>query len=319
MKRAVFVGVSASAAILVAAVVGTRYFNSSAAPSARLDVTIPQESVSEPEAYIKQFEGSSDPTAQSHVTRARMTVAFDAASSKDYKKASELFLAASEQHKGSNAMSPAYGTLSDQARYQAIVCLEADGQIDAAVSGYRKFMEERMESPLVHQCHRRLERIHGVSKGEDDQRLQAAVDAQQKRIRFETSVCGPKAIERLLPLIGKKQVSYVEIAKLAGTSDSGTTLEGMQSALSRLGVKSYGLELNARDFRALKKPALWLTGDHYILLEKIESGKAHTYDPRFNLESIAPLPKDEEQFRAMMLVLELPDSDLSVDRNKQTS
>lgn len=281
---------------------------------------IPIESVEQPAKFIEQNAKSSDTKVQTHVTRARMTLAYDAAAKKDFKAAQVAFVQASKQHKGTDAMHPEFGTLTDQAKYQAIVCIEADGKKDEAVAEYRKFMEERQHSPLVHMCHRRLERIFGVSKTEDDQRLQAAVAEQEKKIRFERSVCGPKVLEKILPLLGKSSQTYEQIAKLAGTSDVGTSLAGMQKACEKLGLQATGLELNAADFRKLKAPAILLTGDHYYAVLKVENGKITTYDPTYKLESEQDLPDiDNAQFRATVLAFEVPKAEYAADQTLKTS
>jgi hypothetical protein len=269
------------------------------------------ESLKAPESFVAKNEKSKDKVVQTEVTRTRMKLAYAAASTNDYKEARQEFIQTAALHKGTEAMHPEFGTLTDQAKYQAMVCLEASGDKEGAKKEYRKFMEENPTSPLIHACFRRLERLSGgTALAEDQQRLQNGISEQERRIRFETSVCGPKCLERLLKDT-KEAKDYKALAKLCKTSDDGTTMEGLKEGAEACGLKPVGLELNAKDFALLTKPAIWLQMDHYVAVLKIEGGKMLTYDPRFKLEEWKGLPKaDDTKFRAVVLALEVPQTTL---------
>ncbi|MBI1332267.1 MAG: hypothetical protein GC165_05255 [Armatimonadetes bacterium] len=282
---------------------------------------LPRKELSEvkdaPKEFIAQNENSSDKEVQSLVTRARIMEGYEAAKKKDFGAAHAEFVEAAYKHKGTNAMDPDYGTLSDQAAYQAIVCVDAEGKKDEAEKEYRQFMEERKESPLITACFRRLERLHGKNLPEDEARLQAGIAAQEKRIRFETSVCGPKCIEKILPILGQPQKDYKELAKLCGTTDSGTTLEGLKKGCDAIGLEAVGVELNARDFCHLTKPFVWLQNDHYLAVLEIKEGRMRVYDSRYDNEVWRSLPApDNADFRAMGLAFELPKADLVAEPTK---
>lgn len=287
-------------------------------PAARVqtpDLKLMREAAEQPQQFVEKNAASKDAKVQTEVTRARLTLAYYAAAKKDFAHARVAFKEAETAHKGTDAMNPDYGTLSDQAAYQAIVCLDADGKKSEAAAEYRKFIETRGESPLVHACFRRLERLNGgKSLPEDEQRLQTSISAQEARIRFETSVCGPKCLEKLLKLTGKPAKDYKSLAKLCKTTDSGTTMEGLREGAAKAGIKLYGVELNSLDIRKLKQPAIWFVGDHYVLLIATDGDKARVYDPRFRSESVIVMAaKDDANFRAVLLSPELPDSELVAD------
>ncbi|MBS1700314.1 MAG: hypothetical protein JST12_01520 [Armatimonadetes bacterium] len=268
-----------------------------------------------PKEFVARNEMSNDKQVQTVVTRARMTAAFNDAEKGDYSSARAEFLNASLKHKGSDAMNPDFGTLPEQAAYQAIVCLEAEGKKVEAAAEYRKFMRERQLSPLIHACFRRLEHLNGDKvDSRDEAALQDAVDAQEKEIRFQTSVCGPKCLEKILPLLGKDPVGYRELAKLCRTTDQGTTLADLKSACESLGLKPVGFELNAKDFTELKNPFIWLQADHYVAVLGFKNGKAIVYNPIYKTEEERPLPKaDDSNFRATVLAFEIPTIDLVSD------
>ncbi len=293
-----------------------------------------------PKEFIAKNESSKDVKVQTLVTRARMTMAYDAANKKDYSTARAEFIEASYKHKGTDAMNPDFGTLSDQAAYQAIVCLENEGlnqgdgkgdrigkKLDPknltrsqqeAQKEYRKFMAERPLSPLIHACARRLERLNGDALSPEDQlRLENGIATQEKQIAFETSVCGPKSLEKILPLLGKDGMSYKELAKVCRTDDKGTSLEHLKQGCESLGLKPIGLDLNAKDFNAMRRPFIWLQADHYVAILEIKDGKAHLYDPRFRADDWCPLPKnDDAKFHATVLAFETPNADLTIEPHK---
>jgi Peptidase C39 family len=271
-----------------------------------------------PKDFIAKNAESKDVKVQTAVTRARMTSAYESAKKKDFVAARTEFIEASYKHKGTDAMNPDFGTLSDQAAYQAIVCLDAAGKDEEAKLEFRKFIRERQLSPLITACSRRLERLTGNKLlPEDEALLQDGIAAQEKKIAFETSVCGPKCLERVLPLFGKAKRDYLELAKLCGTDGKGTSIEGLKKGSETLGLEPIGFELNALDFSKMSKPFIWLQVDHYIAVLLIKGGKMFTFDPRYKQEAWFPIPDTEDaKFRAQVLAFEVPTAELTGDVTK---
>ncbi len=260
-------------------------------------------------AFIKDHQNSKTQIVQDEVAAARIRLGFLAAHDKDFKKARSVFLEASSKYQGSNHRNPAFGDLKDQAAYQAMVCLEAQGHIAQAQAEYRKFLRERIDSPLVFAVHRRLQRLHGgLSQEQDDRLLQSFVSVQQKRARFETAVCGPKAIEHLLALLGMSSPGYQAIAAKCGTTEKGTSIEGIRKGLLALGMRSFGYRLNRKDFATLKVPALWLIKDHYVVVQEIKAEEALVYDSTINSLRKFKLPEEADvNFTAAVITLSPPD------------
>lgn len=243
--------------------------------------------------FVSENRNSKDPHVQDLVGAARIRVAYNLASSGKYLAARKQLLEADRDYRGTGAMSPEWGSVPDQAAYQAIACLMAERRNAEAKKELMQFLKERPLSPLVHAAHRRLSILGSGKAGKDaDALLQAAIERQEARIRFETSVCGPKAIERLLKELPttKRQLGYKELAVHCRTTDSGTTIEGIRKGLTAVGLDSFAYRLNSADLRKVVGPAILLEGDHFLVLLGIDGTSAKVYDPRYNSERAVPLP-----------------------------
>lgn len=237
-----------------------------------------------------------------------MTLAYASAKRGDWTQARQGFERAAIAAKDVPAMDPGFGTLSDQAAYQALVCLSHERPKPEAVVAFRRFIKERPESPLVHTAHRRLGKLRGgTAEPSDDALLQTAVTKQEARARFETSVCGPKAISEMLRRTSRDDPGYKALAKLCGTTDRGTTIAGMRRGLKALGITSTGAELNRLDFARAPLPLLVLEQDHYVLVVARSDDAMRVYDPRLGSETERRLPPLENRdFRAVVLTTDLP-------------
>ncbi len=255
-------------------------------------------------AFITENESSSNPTVQNSVTKARIQLAYKASENKDFKLARNILVTAAKSHKGSDVINPDYGSLSDQARYQAAVCLVAEGKKDQAQAEFRKIIQEHPKSPIVHAAFKRLVRLNnGTVDPRDQNLLERAIKIQEETIKFELSVCGPKSIAYLLPLLGRPKVDYHVIAKKCGTTNDGTTIEAMRKALSDYGIESYAYRVSRQDLAKIQLPAIWLSGQHYVTLKSISGDSAVVYDSLIGGEREAALPPvDDLNFSANVIV-----------------
>ncbi|MEI7986677.1 MAG: hypothetical protein WCI55_13710, partial [Armatimonadota bacterium] len=143
MKTPLRIGI---ASLFVVGAVGTGWFfvaNRKPTPIVHKAPEVNQafaEAQKSPKSFVAKNAESKDKTIQTAVTRARMTTAYESAKKRDFTTARAEFIEASYKHKGTDAMDPGFGTLSDQAAYQAIVCLDADGKKEEAIKEFRKFM-----------------------------------------------------------------------------------------------------------------------------------------------------------------------------------
>ena len=256
------------------------------------------------EKFVKQNAHSTSPAVQDSVTKARIQMAYQASEKKNFKQARAILVEAANSHKGSDVINPDYGSLSDQARYQAAVCLVAEGKKEQAQSEFREIIKGHPKSPIVHAAFKRLVRLNnGTVDPQDQNLLERAIKTQEETIKFELSVCGPKSIAYLLPLLGKTKVDYHQIAKKCGTTNDGTTIEAMRKALADYGITSYAYRVSRQDLPKIQLPAIWLSGQHYVTLKSISGDSALVYDSLIGGERKAALPSaDDLNFSANVIV-----------------
>ncbi len=256
-------------------------------------------------AYVKQNASAPDERVQDAVTQARMKMAYLAVEEKQPEVARQQFLEAEKQHAGSDTLDPAFGSQPDQARYQATNCLMLEGKQDQAKAEYLDFLKDRPLSPLVFAVHKRLTKLlsENEPREEIDRLLQLAVDKQAAHARREMSLCGPRAIVEYAERAGLK-ADEDDLRKVCGTTDEGTTLEGMVKGLESIGVKSDGYLVNRVDFQRRAMPFMWLESSHYVLVTQVTDTEATVYDPMIKGERKVklPLPTDKS-FTATILSL----------------
>src|SRR5690349_20888065 len=195
--------------------------------------------------FINQYEGSSDSDTQDQVAAARMTIGYIQASQKDFTHAKETFKELEAKYTGTGAENPEFGKVTDQAAYQAIVCLQAEGKTDEAVVAYVAFLKDHWDSPLIYAVHKRLRSLGPKEKQEEYERiLQESIDKQDKKIRHDLAMCGPNALAYFMRLLSEAPKTVDELAKLCKTTDDGTTMANMAGAFSILGYEAKGYNLN---------------------------------------------------------------------------
>lgn len=206
-----------------------------------------------------------------------------------------MLLQTAREYKGAGKMSADFGGVRDQATYQAAICLIAQGKAKEGRAELIRFMKAEPLSPLVSAAAKRVTRLDGKLQPEIEALLEKDQHQQEAEIRFATSVCGPKCVEKVLPLLGKPGVDFRLIAAKCGHSNNGTTCADLRKGLLAYGVKSFAFDLSAEDFSRIAGPAILIEPGHYRLLEKIEAGKAHIYDPKDESVKDEDLPTDPQK------------------------
>lgn len=255
------------------------------------------------ENLVEQYDKSARPDVQEQVTAVKLRIGYLEAKQGNYAAARKTFLKAAQTFAGDEERSSIFGNLPDQAAYQAAVCLMAEGKTDLAAEELLRFIKERPRSPLVHAAYKRLLKLKcGDDLAEIDSATQAAVRMQEERMRLETAVCGPKVIEYIANQLGRGKAHYQDIAKYAGTTEQGTTLNGMLTALRKLGFEPSAYKLIAGDLRKLPTPAILLEADHYVAVERVSESSLHVYDPRYRSRSKLSLPSTGEPAQMFVVV-----------------
>jgi len=257
------------------------------------------------EDFVSKWQASPDKNIQDEVGEARMHLAYMAAKKKDFTKARQMFLQTASSYKGTGAAGSDFGGIPDQAAYQAAVCLSADGKKDEARTAFVGFMKQYELSPLVHAARRRLNMLGGEAyKGEYDALLNQAIAAQEKHIRFELSVCGPKALAYVLSKLGKGDLDYKQLAKECKTNNDGSSMEDLKLVLRNHGVSAYGYVLNRSDLVRLSPGSILSVANHYIVFDHVAEPFLYAYDPTTNSVQKQLLPKKgDSQFSLPVLSL----------------
>lgn len=254
--------------------------------------------------YVRKNESARDKSIQDEVSKSRIRLAFAYAKKDDFAKAREILKGAERNHRGTDTFSPDEGSIPDQASYQAAVCsLNIDKKV--GIADLKAHIDRYPESPTVYSALRRLQRLLPAA---DYEAVQSKAERKEleraKKIELSASMCGPKAVAHLLGLLGKPVPDEATLAKQCGTTAAGSSMAGLKKALATLGVETHGYALARGDFERTPLPALWLRGDHFLVLTRITESAAEVFDPATNSKSVVSLPPiDDLKFSANVLTL----------------
>ena len=258
-------------------------------------------------SFVQKWKASPDKKVQDEVGAARLRLANMQAREKDFTGARQTLRETVAEYKGSGSMAADFGGVKDQALYQSAVCLSAEGKTAEARKALVDFIKTQPMSPLVNAAYKRIVRIDGKATPEVDRLMQTAVDIQEKRIRFETSVCGPKALVYLLKLTGKGDFDYQALAKECGTTEKGTTIDGLRKCLHAHGLEYYGFQVAKKDIPKIELPAIFYTGDHYLVVTKVDAKAMTVHDPATDRDGSIPFASDSNpDYSAVLLLKSAP-------------
>jgi len=254
---------------------------------------------------VERRGSHTDLEIQDDVAKARMTLGYIAAERKDWKEAERRFRTASAEYRGTGDRSADFGKIDDQAEYQALVAIQADGRKSEAVDGYLRFVRERPYSPLVRAAHRRLCTLRPQDSGDYDKVLDSALKKQQDKARQDVADCGPKVVRELLRRFGPKEETLDVVRKSCGTDERGTSMLKLRRALSAFGWKATGRSLTGFDFMRIKVPAVFFAQDHYFLITKNDGQALTCFDPYDEKEHTFMFDEfRRDGFKATVLTLE---------------
>ena len=290
-----------TAAVFVA-IVGVGWFVSANKPGGAVQEYELAKSVPDKKAFIDKYKSEPVPEKQDLVARSRMELAYGAAKDKDFRKARTLMLETAREYKGVPTPDYTWGSLQDQARVQAAICLLAEGKVDEGKRELLGFIKENPHSPLIHHAYKRVLRANRQKPDPNEQKVfEDALALQEKEIRKRQADCGPKLLHYLLD----ESVSLDDLRSECATDETGTTLANLSNVLNKYGYVTEGLEVNGQDFDRLNAPFVWLTGGHYVLVTKKAQGIIAYYDPMADrVLSIGQPDIQSIDFRAIVLTLQ---------------
>lgn len=261
-------------------------------------------------AFVDKWKDSPDKHVQDQVGAARIRLAYVVSKEKNWPESRRIFKEAAKEYKGTGSLGGDFGGIPDQALYQAAATLKAEGKLKEYRAALIDFITNQPLSPLVDACYKRIVQLDGHSSGNLDALLQRAHDKQQEKIRFEMSVCGPKALVYLLEAEGKGKFDYKTLAKECGTKDSGTTMESLRECLKKHGLEYFGFRVAKADLPNIQVPAVMFQQDHYVIVTKADSRGLTVYDPTRERTTELPLADIKDpQFNAILLLKSAPSSE----------
>jgi len=95
--------------------------------------------------------------------------------------------------------------------------------------------------------------------------------------------CGPAALATILKRLGI-YVTEAELAQIAGTDYTGTSLLGLKNAASAMGINAFGYELSIEQLKPNYIVVLRIDGyDHFVVLENITADIVTLFDPNLGI------------------------------------
>lgn len=302
-----------AAALVFAGVIGLAFRWSSRTPQTttlskeevRTVQENPKAAVRDAGADLETAKSKRSPNEADVVARRVMSTGYAMAQKRDFKSARQAFLAVDREYSGVGSRDPDYGTIPDQAKYQSIVCLVADGKKEEAKKEFRAFLRERPTSNLAALAFRRLVRLNGGVEDPNDIALyEHALNLQAAATKRAIASCGPKVLQHYLATYQHVSPPYAEIVSVARQTEEGTSMLDMIRALVRYKVSADARELNSTDFLREPAPFIWLKDDHYVLVEKIGRTEITLWDPmQDGSHTQKPPAEDDAEFRAPILIL----------------
>ncbi len=127
-----------------------------------------------------------------------------------------------------------------------------------------------------------------------------------KRLTSEQADCGPRALGFVLQKLGiPSEIS--RLRKSAGTTGYGTTMEGLRSASTKLGLKAEGVQMDREALLKYDGQAVaWVEGDHYIAILGRHGDSFAVRDPNLSKEETISVDEVLRRSGGVMLKISRP-------------
>lgn len=91
--------------------------------------------------------------------------------------------------------------------------------------------------------------------------------------------CGPQTLQVVCEILGVKS-TIEELAQLAGTDESGTTMGGLYQAAEKMGLAPFGKKFTVQELDVLDYPVIaFVKTNHFVVIESFADGKLRILDP----------------------------------------
>ena len=101
--------------------------------------------------------------------------------------------------------------------------------------------------------------------------------------------CGPRAMLLACQTLGRP-ATLEDLRRQAGTTSSGTSLQGLAQAAQAHGLKARGVQMDLPALEQLSQPAIvWMDGNHYVALLSVKGDGATIHDPNQPNEEVLPV------------------------------
>lgn len=188
----------------------------------------------------------------------------------DFTAAAECFQQILEQCRDSE--------LADDAQYQRAICYFAQQDYEQAIEEFEKVRQCFPDSHLSLRAQGWIERAQVKQAAQSDECLQTLLyhDTTPAPPR---PLCGPKALKLICDELDvSAQVD--EIAQLAGTDDTGTSMYGLAQAAQALGLEPQGLQVDLAYLQSMELPVIaWIGGNHYVVVTDITRNAVYMTEP----------------------------------------
>jgi ATP-binding cassette subfamily B protein len=120
-------------------------------------------------------------------------------------------------------------------------------------------------------------------------------------LQHDATDCGP-AVLSMIAVHYRKRISIARLRELCGTDRGGTTLAGLISAAQQIGFTARGVRATAESLVQAALPAIAHTGNHFVVIYKITSGKIILGDPAHGLRRLS-LPDFLKEWSGVLILL----------------
>ncbi len=168
-------------------------------------------------------------------------------------------------------------TLEEEAAFEQVTCISAEGHKHEAEQGYMAFMRQHPMSVLIQAAADRIEHFHG---GNLPQKATELWSADMKAQNLDAAMCGPRCMAYIMKTDGMDS-SARKIASQMKTNVGGTTLYAMQQFAVKNGwPKAEGVQINLKNLLKQKQPIVaFLKPCHYVVITHMTPTSLTIWDP----------------------------------------